>query len=125
MNRLEPQIIVENAAGHRGTTVPDFMNCCGANETPVVWEGQTAFEGTFTRDLKLIGPENAVAEPVACGLGRGSQCCIFLTADNGGFRCNRHSWTRYAIIFASDQMLAQRHPTAIYPRCKLPCPSDK
>jgi len=83
----------------KGST-PLALNCDG---------GRGAFE--------VIGPENAVADPVKCGAGRGAECCIFLTVGSNGFNCERHGSMRYSLQFKN--MNAKRDPSAPYPLCQI------
>lgn len=115
---LGPQMIVE-AEGQRGVTCPDFMNCCTPDETPVVWEGKPTFEGVPTASLRVVGPESAKPEIEGCGVGRGAECCIFLTAGPDGFCCERFGPLRFTLIFRKSGMAAQREPVAPYPGCFL------
>lgn len=118
MKRIEPGQIVD-FKGKRGVTVPDFMNCCGDWETPVVFYGDTGFEGIDTVLLSIIGPENPVADPHRCGAGKSANCCIFLILGPDGFRCGRHTAQRYDLQFQKRTMMAQREPTEPFPECQL------
>lgn len=129
-NRIPPQMIVVNLEGDkRGVTTVDFMSCCHPDETPVVWEGNGFSTGTWTNQLKVIGPEKAVGDPDRCGAGRGEQCCIFLICGAQGFECARFSSMRVPLIFRRDKMTAKRQPTESYPNCQLnlrqPIPSEE
>lgn len=114
--RIKPQMIVEKG-GRRGVTAPDFMSCCLPIETPVIWSGESAFEGTDTDTLTVIGPEDAKADFHKCGAGREAQCCKFLTGGPLGACCERFSGLRYTLIFKSG-MSAQREPIEPYPACQ-------
>jgi hypothetical protein len=103
--------------GKRGVVVDDFMSCCGAGETPVVYYGDSGFTGTPTAELQIIGPENPIADPQKCGAGD-KRCCIFLTLGVTGWNCERHGTLRYALIFAKSRMNASRHPVAKFPYCQ-------
>lgn len=118
MDRIRPQMRVETREGRKGTTAPDFMNCCSPDETPVVWDGEQSSEGTDTEKLTVIGPENAVPDLKGCGAGRGADCCIFLTASGDGLHCERFSSLRYQLIFKLDTMVAKRMPPEPYPLCQ-------
>lgn len=115
MTRIKPGMIVERE-GQRGVTVTDLMSCCHEEETPVVWYGAKGFKGTWTDELTVIGPENAVAEPTKCGAGKEAACCIFITAGVKGFVCERHTDMRHSLIFRS--MSAKRHPVKPFPECQ-------
>lgn len=119
MKRIEPATIVENKEGQRGVTCPDIMSCCSDDQTPVVYDGDSFSTGTSTDTLKVIGPENAQADPGKCGAGRGADCCIFITCGAKGFVCERHTDMRYSLIFRADKMTAQRQPTNPYPACQF------
>lgn len=118
MERIKPQMIVEDSRGRRGVTAPDFMACCAEWETPVVWYGESGVDGTDTDTLKVIGPENAKADLAKCGAGKGADCCIYMTASGSGFSCERFSYVRYSLIFAKSRMTAQRDPVVAYPECQ-------
>ena len=113
------KLVVHKPTGKLGVTVTDLMNCCSDDETPVVFEGETAFEGTPTNELEVIGSENAVADPMKCGSGRGGECCIFLTHGPRGFVCERFGPMRYELIFKKEKMNAKREPAALFPACQL------
>jgi len=121
MERIPRQMVVRNKkTGKKGVTVddaPGILCCCSDDETPVVYEGDTAFKGTPTEDLEVIGPENAIADFKKCGAGRGKQCCIFLTGDRPG--CERFGQLRFDIIMRKEKMSAQREPIEPYPKCQL------
>ncbi|KPJ56860.1 hypothetical protein AMJ49_03545 [Parcubacteria bacterium DG_74_2] len=116
-------MVVRNTkTGKKGITVDDFpgsMSCCLPEETPVVYEGDTASLGTLTKDLEVIGPENAIPDPKKCGAGKGKQCCIFLVVGPSGFQCQRFGSDRWNLIFNKAKMTAQREPTELYPHCQL------
>jgi hypothetical protein len=123
MERISRQMVVLNKkTGKKGVTVddaPGMLYCCSDEETPVAYEGDTAFMGTLTKDLKVIGPENAVADLKKCGAGKGKQCCIFLSVGRNGAECERHGSLRFDIIMRKEKMSAQREPTEPYPKCQL------
>ena len=70
----------------------------------------------------MIFAETSVGNPMACGVGRGKQCCIFLTLDNGGWTCMRG--------YPFGDELKERHkagllnagrvPTEGRPQCQRP-----
>ena len=118
MERLsEGHIVKHKETGAQGVAVSDFMNCCSDTETPVVWNGEKAFEGTDTGLLEDLGAENAIPDPVKCGAGKGADCCIFLVAGPKGFECARYQSLRYSLIFRKDSMNAKREPVEAYPAC--------
>lgn len=108
-------VVKDTATGRLGVVCPDLMGCCADNETPVVFNGETSFEGTPTQQLEIIGPENAIADPKKCGAGS-EECCIFLTCGATGFNCERHSTLRYTLMF--KEMKAKRHPAEPFPLCQ-------
>lgn len=116
--RLSQQQVVE-WDGRRGVTCSDFMNCCSPDETPVVFDGESAFIGVLTTQLVVIGPEHAVPDPKRCGAGQQAQCCIFLTVGPTGFECERFSSLRHTLIFKKSTMSAKREPVILYPGCFL------
>ncbi len=117
--RILPQMRVQQKeTGRTGTTCPDCMGCCTDQETPVVWDGTDSFSGTYTDELVVLGPENAVADE-KCGIGRGSDCCIFAVLDASGLKCGRFGPLRFDLILDANKMTARREPTAPYPDCKL------
>jgi hypothetical protein len=95
------------------------MSCCLPSETPVVYDNAQGFSGTETSNLRIIGPENAVAEPAKCGAGLGAECCIFLTAGKDGFCCERYGDLRFTLIFKKSDMTAKREPLAPFPQCQI------
>lgn len=115
--RIKPQVVVEHN-GRRGVTCPDFMTCCEEWETPVVFEGESAFTGVSTEELTVIGDENAKADLHKCGAGRGRACCIFLTVGPKGPDCERFSEMRFRLIFRKDTMTAQAEPSEPFPACQ-------
>lgn len=123
MERIPRQMVVQNKkTGKKGVTVddtPGMLSVCSDEETPVVYEGDTGFDGTLTTDLKVIGPENAVADLKKCGAGKGKQCCIFLSVGRNGPDCERHGSLRFDIIMRKEKMNAKREPTEPYPKCQL------
>lgn len=119
MNRIEPQTVVE-VDGKRGVTCPDIMSCCAEWETPVVFDGESSFQGIQTDRLTIIGPENAViTDPEKCGAGLGRDCCIFLTCGPKGFECDRFGDLRFQLIMKSGSFTAKRKPTAMFPLCQI------
>lgn len=119
MERIKPQMIVTDASGRRGVTVPDMpgmMSCCSPEETPVVWSGEKSFFGMLTSRLSIVGPEDAKADLKKCGAGQGTECCIFLTMGSKGPCCERHSDMRTSLIFKT--MNAKREPIETYPDCQ-------
>lgn len=114
MDRIKSGMLVTRH-GMKGVTVDDMAGCCSPEQTPVVYDGETSFEGVLTEELHIIGPENPVADLVKCGAGS-SKCCIFLTAGPQGMCCERHSDLRYTLIFKT--MAAKRHPKKLFPACQ-------
>jgi hypothetical protein len=104
--------------GKIGVTVDGTLGVCSSWETPVVWEGQNYFSGTPTEELKIIGPEKAIADFVKCGAGKGPKCCIFLSVGQSGPTCERFGSLRTSLIF-NDKMAAKRNPTEMFPKCQL------
>ncbi len=119
-DRIAPQTLVEGPDGRRGVTCPDLMACCPSGTTPVVWDGEDAFEGTETGTLKVLGPERAQPDARRCGAGLGQDCCIFLTLGADGFCCERFGSLRHTLMFRKETMSAKRQPTALFPACFLP-----
>lgn len=115
--RIKPGIVVRY--GDRvGVTVsdgPGMMSCCGDWETPVVFGGETYSSGTPTDELKIVGPDESVADFKKCGAGS-ERCCIFLTGGPTGACCERYSGLRTTLIFRT--MNAKRHPTKMFPACQ-------
>jgi hypothetical protein len=119
MERIGPGKVVKHTGnGRLGVTVPDFMDCCFDEETPVAWTGEESFAGTNTDELRVLYDENPIAEPGPCGAGLRADCCIFLTLGSAGFACERHTARRYQLQFKKQIMSAQREPTEPYPLCK-------
>ncbi len=111
------QTRVKNKDGEMGVTCPDFMSSCTKDEVPVVYDGTTASLGTLESDLEIIGPENAIADFIKCGAGKGNDCCIFLTAGPEGASCERYSSLRHTLIF--KEMNSKRNPSEPYPNCMI------
>ena len=111
-------VVVKNKDGHLGVVITDSFGCCGDDEIPVVYDGINYYSGTDYRELEVVGPENAKADPEKCGAGTGEQCCIFLVVGSEGFECQRFGSMRNTLIFR--EMKAKRHPTQLYPYCQLP-----
>ena len=61
--------------------------------------------------------EPVVPKPDRCGIGRGSECCIFLTAGADGFACARHGPWDGELRQRRATMNAQRMPDDSYPSC--------
>lgn len=122
MERIPRQIVVRNKqTGKTGVTVddaPGMLSCCSNEETPVVYEGYTAFMGTPTDILEVMGSENAKADLKKCGAGT-ENCCIFLTVGRSGPECERFGQLRFDIIMRKESMNAKREPTKLYPKCQL------
>ena len=120
---IKPQTLVKNKKdGRVGVVITEPWGCCVSGEFPVVYEGTDSFLGTFAKDLEIIGPENAIADPKKCGAGKGKECCIFLVfgGRDGKFGCGRfESGIRWTLIEREGKMNAQRHPTEMYPKCQL------
>lgn len=115
-----PQTVVVNSEGARGVVVPDMagmLNCNGPDEVGVVYEGSSFSSGTDYRELKIVGPESAVADLIECGAGKGSKCCKFLVVGAKGPECQRFGSLRWSLIF--KKMVSEREPTEPYPQCKL------
>lgn len=110
-------------SGQLGVVVSDDFALCTPDQTVVVWEGHDAHQSVSTAELEVIGPENARADRVKCGAGQGERCCIFFTAKfpSGPLECARFGSLRTSLIFraARGGMVAQRHPTQLYPSCQL------
>ena len=113
---MKIQTRVQNSDGRTGTVCPDLVNCCSDDEVAVVYDGTTNFYGTPEADLIILGPENAVPDPKACGAGKSDDCCIFLTVGSNGFDCERHSSLRWSLVFKKG-MSAKRNPAEPYPQC--------
>ena len=103
--------------GRLGMAVDDLMNRCADFETPVVWDGEGAFSGTNTADLKDLGIPNHIPYHSKCGSGRGAECCIYLTVGADGFRCERFSSMRHTLSFRT--MNSKRDPKEVYPNCMI------
>lgn len=112
---MEPKTIVINKDGVKGVVIKDSFNSCSSEEVIVIFEGEKYPEQMFTRDLEIIGIENAVADKKKCGAYKGSDCCIFLTP-NG---CQRTGDLRNTQISQKDTMKAQREPLELYPNCQI------
>ena len=55
--------------------------------------------------------------PKACGIGRGEDCCIFLTVGANGFCCERFGSLHDTLVARQPGMSAKRMPTDPYPYC--------
>lgn len=104
---------VRGSDGRTGTVGPDFMACCGPNESAVFYDGETAFEGADASRLTVLGPENAEPDMAKCGAGT-EDCCIFLTMTDKPV-CQRFTAMRWTLMFR--EMKATRHPAEAYPAC--------
>ena len=113
--RIEPGIVVR-MNGNEGVTVRDSFSCCGQEETPVVWNGETYSTGTETKRLEVVGPYKADPDPNKCGAGKGDDCCIFLAVGANGMCCERFSSLRNTLLFKTG-MSAKRDPPEPYPDC--------
>ncbi len=113
------EIVKNIKTGNIGVVVVDSYKVCGDNEIPVVYEGLTAFCGTNAENLKVIKPETPIADPEKCGAGLGEKCCIFLSVDPDGFKCERFTEIRNDILSRKDEMKAKRHPKKMFPDCYL------
>lgn len=118
MSEFKMGLVVKHKDGRAGVVVTDPFGCCSGKEVPVVYDGTNFYSGTDYQYLKIIGPENAVADPKKCGAGTGKQCCIFLVIGTNGFECQRFGSLRDTLIFR--KMNAKRHPTQLYSNCQLP-----
>ncbi len=112
-------VVRNHESGVKGVVIDDPFEVCGPNEVPVVYEGTTLYGGTDVEKLELIGPENAQADFVKCGAGRGEEACIFLTIGPEGPECQRFGSLRNALIARKESMTAQREPSQLYPACQL------
>lgn len=124
---MQEQMVVEHIpTGRIGVTtsdLPGYLSCNGPGEVTVVYNGTTVGDGTNENELRVVGPENAVADFHKCGAGKGSECCIFLTSGPNGTSCERFSSLRWSLIFRT--MTAERNPPEPYPACqKFPAKSD-
>lgn len=115
--RMQPGLVVRYE-GRTGVTVPDFMNCCSDEETPVIFEGQNSFQGVDTTLLEFVHDERPIANPDKCGAGKGAACCIFLTASARGCECVRHQSFRYTMQARAEKMHAKRQPVRLFPACQ-------
>lgn len=122
-------VVRHRPSGQLGVVIPDPFKVCTPEETFVVWDGYDVARGVLTAELKVIGPENARADPIKCGDGQGKNCCIFLTPSwpRGDppaplYDCSRFGLLRLSLIGngVTGKIGAQRHPTQLYPGCQLP-----
>lgn len=119
---MDRQTLVRHVrTGQIGVVVDDPFGGLGnfEEEVPVVWEGYTEYRGMRPRRLEVIGPENAVADMVKCGGGRGEECCIFLTFGEGGWQCQRFGGLRYRLQVEKSRMKAKREPVEMFPKCQV------
>ena len=118
---FRPQLVVRNKeTGSIGVTCRDLpgpLSCNGPGEVSVVYDGTTVALGTDCMDLKIIGPENAVADLDKCGAGKGEETCIFLVVRHNGAECQRFGSLRWDLIFRT--MRAKRHPEKLFPKCQF------
>ena len=63
--------------------------------------------------------EPVVPKPERCGMGRGAECCIFLTLGPEGWACARHGPMDYTLRKRRETMNAQRMPEEAYPSCMV------
>ncbi len=61
-------------------------------------------------------------EAMACGMGRGADCCIFIVVGGGGFECARESMGEQ-LRRNQPNMNAKRMPTEPIPDCRLADPN--
>lgn len=119
---FHPQLIVKNKeTGGVGVTcddLPGLLNCNGPDEISVVYDGTIIASGTDYRVLEIIGQENAIADLHKCGAGKGEECCIFLTFDPNGIKCQRFGDLRWSLVFL--KMNSKRCPKEPFPRCQIP-----
>ena len=102
-----------------GFTVSDRFRLASSTEAMVNFEGSTTEVSIDFKDLEIIHPEMPNPDPDKCGMGKGEECCIFLTVAQNGFRCERFTGSRRSIINRKHEMGAQRHPVEMYPDCQL------
>ncbi len=112
-------VVRRKDTGETGIVCPSLgiLNCNGPDEVSVVYAGSTAAIGTDRALLEVLGPEEAIADFVRCGAGRGKDTCIFLAAGAGGPSCERFGPIRWNLIFRT--MRAERNPEQLFPDCQL------
>ena len=108
---------VEHKDGRLGMVVQDIMNCCAADEVPIVFDGVAHFEGINEDNLTALGVPKHKPDPKKCGVGKGADCCIFLTAGADGFACEKFGSLRNTLIIKT--MTAKRDPVEYYPDCMI------
>ena len=54
-----------------------------------------------------------------CGLGRGAECCLFLTVGGGGPFCARNSSMHQALLNKRPDFSAKRIPEQRWPECMV------
>jgi hypothetical protein len=67
--------------------------------------------------MRAGGKVKKIDNPEKCGIGRGAECCIFLTIGSG-FECQRHGELRDYLM--SRVMSAKRNPIEPFPHCQIP-----
>jgi hypothetical protein len=117
---FKPKTLVRNhKTNHTGIVIEDgygMMSVCAAHEVSVVYDGTTYGCGTDYRNLEITGTEQAVADLIKCGAGKGAECCRFLTVGEGP-ECERFGPSRMTLIMR--KMRAQRDPAEPFPQCQL------
>jgi hypothetical protein len=103
--------------GEYGHIIQDTFQCCTGNEDLVVYDGTDFGSGTDRSLLVEVSEKKPIPDPIKCGAGRGSDCCIFLSFGSNGFECERFSSLRDNLIFKT--MVAKRHPKEPYPVCMI------
>lgn len=65
-----------------------------------------------------VAEELKPADLVACGAGRGAECCKFIVVGERGAECARFS-SRDQYLREVKHYVAQRIPTEEYPLCQI------
>ena len=74
--------------------------------------GEPAENVTLAPNVEPVEPD-----PKKCGMGKGADCCVFLTAGPDGFECERHGPLHYTLVGRAKSMASKRIPEEAYPAC--------
>jgi len=108
--------IVQTSSGRVGVVCDDFMGCCTEEETPVVFDGDDAFDGQLTSSLTAIGKYDVKAADLwKCGANQGEKACRYAVVGPEGAECARFSNLRNHLIMS--RQVAKFAPKHLAPNC--------
>jgi len=104
-----------------GVVILDDLQICDTLDgVLVVYEGTILGMETDPRNLKDLGPENAMADPDKCGAFT-EDACLFLALSGDKWECLRFSKFRHQLILKKfrNEIRAKREPVEMFPFCQL------